>query len=170
MPRAFGRQVFLAALLSLGATAALAHPFHVSLAEAEYNAKDRMLEVALRVHPSDLEEALRRQAGRRIVLEKETESVPQIQNWLRQSLVFKSSSGKVAEIRWVGQEVSVQEAWLYFEVPLPQGLENVEITNRIFFDLLPDQVNTINIRDGQRKLTRHFTRSRPRQQLTLPAP
>ena len=36
-----------------------AHPHHVSIAEAEWNLKTRSLEVALKVHPNDLERALR---------------------------------------------------------------------------------------------------------------
>ena len=58
----------LALALGLGGAAPAAegvHPFHVTLAEAEYNAESRRLEVALRVyHPLDLETALTRRAGR----------------------------------------------------------------------------------------------------------
>lgn len=57
-----------------GASNALAagpHPFHISTAEMEYNAEEQRLEVALKLHSIDLENALSRQAGRRINVEKD---------------------------------------------------------------------------------------------------
>ncbi|MBW3596131.1 MAG: hypothetical protein KY475_02520 [Planctomycetes bacterium] len=155
----------VAACLLLAAGVAEGHPFHVSLAEAEYDAERSRLEVALRVHPSDLEEALRRQAGKRLVLENDGAD-PHIVAWLRRNLVVETPQGK-ADIEWVGKEVSVKHAWLYFEIPLSGGLENVVFTNRIFFDLLPDQVNTINFKDGGRRTTLHFTRGEPRRTLSF---
>ena len=47
------------------------HPYHVSLAEVNWNAKSNKFEVALCLWPADLEKALARQTGRPIDLEKE---------------------------------------------------------------------------------------------------
>ena len=47
------------------------HPYHVSLAEVNWNAKSHKFEVALCLWPADLEKALARQTGRPIDLEKE---------------------------------------------------------------------------------------------------
>jgi hypothetical protein len=156
--------IVAACLVSAGA--AWGHPFHVSIAEAEYKPESRLLEVALRLHPSDLEQSVRRLSGKRVVLEND-EADPQIIVWLRRNFMVKTQDGEAAEIRWVGKEVSVKHAWLYFEVSLPGGLEGAEFTNRIFFELLSDQVNTINFREGDQKATLHFTRTRPRRTLTF---
>ena len=47
------------------------HPYHVSLAEVNWNAKSQKFEIALCLWPADLEKALARQTGRPIDLEKE---------------------------------------------------------------------------------------------------
>ena len=47
------------------------HPYHVSLAEVNWNVKSHKFEVALCLWPADLEKALARQTGRPIDLEKE---------------------------------------------------------------------------------------------------
>ena len=47
------------------------HPYHVSLAEVNWNAKSQKFEVALCLWPAVLEKALARQTGRSIDLEKE---------------------------------------------------------------------------------------------------
>lgn len=49
----------------------VAHPYHVSMAEVNWNAKTRKFEVALCVWPADLEKALGQQEGRTIDLAKE---------------------------------------------------------------------------------------------------
>lgn len=50
------------------------HPFHVSTAEVEFNAKTKRLEVGLKCQTTDLERALRQMAGRKV----DVESDPQI--------------------------------------------------------------------------------------------
>lgn len=140
---------------------AAAHPFHVSIAEAEFKPQTGMLEVSLRVHPSDLETALRKQTREPVVLETSPNVDEQILAYLRRAFVVKTAEGNAAEIRWIGKEVSVKHAWLYFEIPLKDGLPGAEFSQRLFFELLPDQVNTINFRQGQRQATLHFTRAEP---------
>ncbi len=69
---------------------------------------------------------------------------------------------KVGSLKWVGKEVSVKAAWLYFELPLPDGCEGVTLSNRIFLELEANQVNTLNLREGKQKATLHFTREKPK--------
>ena len=66
--------VFGLVILSLfaGATLALRHPFHVTIAEAQVNINERgnkVLEVALRVEPDELELAIERRIDRKFKLE-----------------------------------------------------------------------------------------------------
>ena len=70
-----GPAVALAIALATPAAVAAPHPFHVTIAEADYNEESGKLEVALRIYnPGDLEEALGRRAGERVDLER-TENV-----------------------------------------------------------------------------------------------
>jgi hypothetical protein len=55
------------------------HPYHVSMAEVNWNAETKKFEVALCVWPSDLEKALGQQEGRTIDLAKE----PQVDQMMR---------------------------------------------------------------------------------------
>jgi hypothetical protein len=58
-------------LVSLGLTGSVsAHPFHISLAEAEFNATTGRLEVSLKVHAVDMERALSQRSRSSIDLEK----------------------------------------------------------------------------------------------------
>ena len=146
----------LSSLLLLGGIVA-AHPRHSSIAEAEWNAKTGRLEIALQVNPVDLEQALRRLADRPIDLDKSAGIDRLIQKYLARSFFAREPDGKQAKLIWVGHEVDVKDAWLYFEVPLKKGPENVTFGLAFFLELLPDQANTINFRVGKLRKSLTFT-------------
>ena len=138
-----------------------AHPFHVSIAQVKHNAESRSLEVALRVHPNDLETTLRRRTGKPIDLDK-TENVDKlIVEYLAEVFVIKPAEGKIPKLKWVGKQVDVKHAWLFFESPAPDGVVGVKFSNRIFFETLSDQVNTITLTDGDFKKSINCTKNRP---------
>lgn len=145
-----GALLALACALWLGG-AALAHPRHASIADAEWNAETGRLEVALRVNAVDLEQALRRISQRPVDLDTSAGLDRLMQDYLARSFVVKDSSGKRAGLIWVGYEADLKEAWLYFEVPLEKGPDNVTFADGVFFELLPDQANTINFRMGKQR-------------------
>ncbi len=136
---------------------ALAHPAHVSIAEAELNAETGRLEVALRVHPVDLERALQLRNKKRINLDKTNEVDALITAYLSDVFQVKRADGTAAKINWVGKEISLKWGWLYFEVPMKEGLEKARFSNRIFFELLEDQTNMILLKQGKSKTTLQFT-------------
>lgn len=142
-----GRGV-IALLLCLAAGPLSAHPFHASVAEAEFNPSTGTLEVALQVHPPDFQRALRRRRpGLRLTDERlEAEAA----RYLGEVFRVLTPGGERAPLRWVGLEPGIRATWCYFEFPLPDGLEGIRIDNRIFFEFESRQVNTINLRrDGR---------------------
>ena len=135
----------------------LAHPRHLSVAEAEWNAKSRRLEVALQVNPVDLEQALRLISNRPIDLDKTKGIELLLRDYIERSFVVREADGTRAKLKWVGHEVDLKDAWLYFEVPLKAGPENATFGAGLFFELLPDQANTINFRVGETRKSLTFT-------------
>ena len=147
-----------------------AHAFHVTVAEAEVNHKTGFIEIAMRVHPGDLELALGRIAKRRIRLEKELKVDDLIRSYLQRSIELKTARQKPRKIKWVGKEVSIKWAWLYFEIPLDKGLDDSTLTNKVFFELLKDQENTIVLKDGKRRQTLSFRKDKATQKIRLTVP
>ena len=148
-------------------SAVAAHPFHVSLAEVEFNPKSKNLEIALRVWPNDLERAIQIQNKKKINIEKAKNADELILKYLELAFVVKGLDGKAAKIKWVGKEISIKEAWLYFEVPMPKGVDGITFENRICFEVLDDQVNTIIFRSGKKRLSLKFTANSPKSKLDL---
>jgi len=155
----------LTSILCLSTLPASAHPFHVSVAELEYQPSTSTLEVALRLFPEDLETALRQRSRRRVHLERTRGIDRLIVEYLRERFVVADSrfakNREVAPIRWVGKEVDPRHAWLYFEVILTPGRRDWTIQNRVLFEVIVDQENTIRVKDGERRYALSFTRQRP---------
>ena len=149
------RVVLLLAVFWSPTSSISAHPFHVSFAEAEWNADTKMLEVALKVNPNDLEDALRRRTKRRIHLETDAAEKVIVQ-YLRDSFTVRRGKNKDIPLKWVGSEISVKDAWLYFEFPLQEGLNNITIQNSILSHVR-DQKNTVSIRNRKQRATLVFS-------------
>lgn len=159
----------IAVVLCLPPTAVFAHPFHVTIAEAEWNEESKSLEVSLRVNPLDVERLLRQRWKRSVEL---TEGDKKAEQELHQYLEERLSivvNGKRLKPKWVGMEVEVSRAWLYFEYPLAAAPGELAVEHRVFHELEKDQVNTLLLKVGDHKLTRHFTRHKAKHQIELPA-
>lgn len=138
------------------------HPFHVSIAEAEFNSETKCLEVALKVYPGDLERALQSMTGRPIRLEKTDQVDKLIVAYLQRTFSVVRDDQQAA-MKWVGKELSIKDAWLYFELELPDGLEGSQISQQVFFELQADQANTITFRRGKSRKSLTFSREQARQ-------
>ena len=139
---AIGLQVLLSAV---------AHPGHVSMAEAEY--VGGKLEVALQVNWQDLD----------IALEEHKVSVEQL---LKQHFVLRHASGKAAKIELLGSETQIFDTWLYFEVKLDSPLSHYTLENSLFMNQPHGrQINTVQLKSGESLRTFHFTSTHPRSKL-----
>ncbi|MEM7235467.1 MAG: DUF6702 family protein [Planctomycetota bacterium] len=152
-----GNVFVLASTLLLAASAAIAHPYHVTLAEAEFNVETGKLEVALRVTPEDFERALSHETGGPVDLEKTEDIDATIFRYLVESFRVRAAGGEDGKIHWLGKEVELKWAWLYFEVDLPGGLLGAELTNELFFEQFARQLNTVQLKQGEWKTSLSFT-------------
>ena len=135
---------------------AAVHPNHVSLTEIEFNPKTGNLEVSLRVWPEDLEKVIAKLKGEPTKLDHKIlkELMP---GYLKEKFVVRPiqdsqlesdgpSKQEPLSIRWVGAEIEVATAWLYFEVQTSGSKPDWEIDNKIFCELNDDQLNYISAR------------------------
>lgn len=152
---------FLALLL---APRLAAHPIHTSIAEADYNRATQTLEVALRVFIDDFEAGVSAFAKKPVSIEKsprkEFDAVAQA--YLAAKFTVRRPDGVLAGLRWVGREMKERdnELWFFFELPLPAGLEGCRVHHNLLGEQFPNQINSVRVRDGSRRLTLVFL---PRQ-------
>ncbi len=146
------------ALLTVFVSSAIAsHPFHVTRAEIDYNAKRKTFEVALCIWPEDLEKAVSKLEKRIVDIDAETEEKRNVlfKKYVAKSFRFmphelkEDEDPNAAEIRWAGSEIKVKQGWLYFEVDASSAASKWTIENEMFFELNDDQMNHIEIRIGK---------------------
>lgn len=154
------------ALLLCVAPPASAHKFHTSFAEADYNARERSLQVTLRTFPDDLENILTRRAGRAVTLDDKKRAAELTFAYLQEVFQLKDTRGRAVRLSWVGMEAGVDNVWLYFEAKLPAGGAGAQLSDRWLADLYEDQINLVNVRAGERKLTLTFERGTGFQPIT----
>lgn len=113
------------------------HPFHISVAEAEWNPETDRLEVSLKLHAVDLERALTRQGKRKVNLETDQEAEQLCTSYLEQHFfltlrenVPDDPSAEIesiakenrSRIKLIGREFDKTWLLLYFEMKLPSTL------------------------------------------------
>lgn len=144
--------VMLSLLLSaMSAQAVPPHTFHTSLMQLEYNAEEQTVEVALQVFVHDLENMLSQRSGKQVRLDKTPEAAALTLAYLNEAVRLKNREGQAKAFTWVGMEPSADAVWLYFETKMPEGLEGAQLRDRLFFEMLDDQVNLVHIKYAGKK-------------------
>jgi len=145
------------ALTGMCEAAIASHPFHVTRAEIEYNAKRQKFEVAICIWPEDLAKAVSKMEDRTVNIDTESETNRDklFAKYVAKKFRFTAKSDDANEkptaatIRWIGSELEVKQGWLYFEVDAKTTAANWSIENRMFFELNDDQLNQVQVRNGK---------------------
>lgn len=139
---------------------AVAHPYHASLAEVDYNPERQNLEVALRVLPEELEAVLSERAGKAVNLDATEDVDALIVAYLNETFRLLTDQAPSPPLQWLGKEVSHRAAWLYFEIAIDPQLR-WSLENRVLFDYEPQQVNTVLLRLGETQASLTFDARNP---------
>jgi hypothetical protein len=156
-----GIRLIRVALLGLAlAASARAHPIHTSLADADYSRATQTLTVALRVFVDDFEAALSAHAGRQLSLAQTptAEFDTLARAYLAERFTVRTRTGSVVAPRWIGREIKPveNELWFHCEYPLAEGVEGARLRHVALGEQFPNQINSVRIRDGDRKATLVF--------------
>ena len=155
------RRVLLAGALALLPATAFAHPYHTTSAVADV--RGRTVEVTLTVTPEDLQEALRRSAGRTIDIDTAPEVDALTHAYTKSRFVLTHEDQPLA-LRWIGTEIEADTARLYFEFRLPKKARDITVRNSVFFELAPAQINRVLVREDGHRHTLRFSPRDPAPQ------
>jgi hypothetical protein len=129
-----------------------AHTFHASIAQVDFISSKQTMEVIIWIHSEDIEGRMRQQLGRNASLDKSKDAERFLKEYLRGHFVLKDRAGKALGMQWVGVEARTHFVAVFFEVPAPNGIADVTLTNKILLAMLPDQVNTVKVKvDGKER-------------------
>jgi hypothetical protein len=150
----------------------LAHPFHISIGEMEWNATSQKWEVAVRVQSTDLQTAVRRFTKTQVDVDGENipdelvvylsehfylstvtpaESRKQEANASKSKAPASSERSSQSDLKWVGHEVERGWMWLYFELTPPKSDKELHLTNALLLEVVEGQTNTMLVRSGDKR-------------------
>ncbi|MEQ9376254.1 MAG: hypothetical protein RIG68_13795 [Imperialibacter sp.] len=127
----------------------LAHPFHVSVCDVEFNDKTKSLEISQRIFLDDLEEALRKKSGW-TTLDVVNPSDKKRFDALMKEFVIENLSieinNKPVKLSYLGHELESDAIWCYLEVTGVNNLTTIGVENSVLIDTFPDQVNLVHVK------------------------
>jgi len=103
----------------------LLHPGHSTRVEVQFNAKDQIIELSMRVDHGDLETALRKRYDRSLVMETMTDedAMELIAPYLQQTLRINGKKLTDQSFNWIGWERKRLSTWLYAELRVSDWID-----------------------------------------------
>lgn len=161
-------KLMLATLLLCASTAAWAHRFHAGITDISFNARTGSTEIVHTYMAHDIDGLLANMYGRQFDL-----SDPEDQDVLRKYIdgrfwLYGQDRTRLP-VRWVGMSINADYVTIYQEVEQTPLWKAGTVHQEVLTDFLPDQVNTVNLNEGNAVRTLTFDRNNV-EQPTRPTP
>ncbi len=127
-------------------TEAKKHPLYISIIDINHNAKDKALEVSVRIFTDDFENILKKYSNAKIDLSHPADKTAMdklVSNYLLSRLQIKADNKNTA-LHYVGFELQQESIWTYFEVTNIASVKKIEVNTTILYDYQEKQINIIH--------------------------
>ncbi len=143
------------------------HPFHSSVTEMTYNAKDQSWEISIRLFQDDLEQTLSSATGKKFrMIPGDEASEKGLEGYVRKHFGFRAGKQFSTPYRWLGTEQQQDAIWVYLEIPTTADLAGSYLENSLFIDEFEDQTNLVSWSFQGSKKSYLFRKSQEVQQLS----
>ncbi len=136
----------MAFILSLFLT--FIHPFYVSVIDVNHNAKDKNVEISIRIFVDDFEATLKKNYNKNIDLHKSTNDVQVnklITNYIESKLQV-AIDGKPKTMQYLGFEIQKESVWIFLEVNEIPHLKKINFNCNLLYDYQDKQMNIFNVK------------------------
>jgi hypothetical protein len=156
----------------LGSRPLTLHDFHASVTQMQYNSKEQVFEISIRIFTDDFEKALSALAGSRVNLAASPTSPndkndPLIEKYIHDHFTYISPQKQPKSIKYVGHEMEADANWLYLEMPYSGLFKGGLLKQNVLMELFDDQVNMVNVQYQGKKKTFVFRKNQPIQDLSF---
>ncbi len=140
----------------------LAHPFHTTTAEMEWNRDSGRWEVSLKMQGFDAQRAFQSQNQASPSLDRANkETIKQVfSKYLSTRFKLENARKESSEFHWIGMEEQGASLWFYFELTPPQDTTDLKLFQTVLHEFETDQVNTVTVR-SDRPRSINLTRKSP---------
>jgi hypothetical protein len=149
-------------LLLCASTLASAHRFHAGIADVSFNARTGSTEIVHTYMAHDIDALLANLYGRQFDL-TDPDDQDVLRKYVEARFQVLGPDKTRLRVRWVGMTADAERVTIYQEIEQTPLWKAGFIHNAILVDFLPDQVNTVNLNEGNAVRTLSFDRSNPEQ-------
>ncbi|MBS1628335.1 MAG: hypothetical protein JSR09_00870 [Bacteroidetes bacterium] len=140
------------------------HPFYVSVIDINHNAKEKILEISVRIFTDDLETALRNENRTTVDLAKTTYKAKNdklIALYIKNKLQL-NVDGKLVQLNYLGYEIQQESAWSYFEVTNISSFKKLAVNCSLLYEWQTQQMNILHVTEN--KIEKSFKLDNPKTQ------
>ena len=138
-----------------------AHKFYVSQLDMRYDGQSKTFQLSFSINIEDLEKALEKQHGKKLNLDENKEDNEELVFEYVNKHFLAKIDGKPLKLISIGYELEVDATWVYIETSQIEIPESIEITNKILFELFPEQKNLVKIKVGENDYSALLTIKNP---------
>ena len=138
----------LMVLLGFGPTAVFAHQMQVAMTTVSFKAASGAIEVIHRFYTHDTEQVMSELAGKQVDLLADAAIQQQFGRYVSEHFSLTDQAANQLPLALVGVELDGDFTWVYQEAPIPAQLSELFVLNAALLDVLPKQVNTVNVECG----------------------
>ncbi|MFD2572477.1 DUF6702 family protein [Spirosoma soli] len=151
----------------LGSRPLTLHDFHASVTQMQYNAKERVFEISVRVFTDDFEKALSEDSNTKVQLAVNDKNDSLIEKYIRPRFAYVNPQKQAKPINYVGHEIEADANWLYLEMPYTEPFRGGLLKQVVLMEMFDDQVNMVNITYQGQKKTFVFRKNQPIQDVSF---
>lgn len=137
----------VAVILVSSSMTAVAHNFHMGMADISYNQRTGSTEIVHTYTGHDLTTLLTELNGRQIDLGR-ADSEAVLRRYVEKQFTITRADGKRLPLQWIGAKVDADSVVIFQEVPKARLTKGDRIHNAVLIDFIPSQKNTVNVQTG----------------------
>lgn len=124
------------------------HEYYVSVTEIQYAEEQQSLQIISQIFIDDLEKLLKERYDDSIKLAPDNDA-ELIENYIKRYIGYKLQikvNGKALNFKFIGKEYKEDIAYCYLEIENISKIKSLVVTNKILFDILPEQQNIVRLK------------------------
>ena len=154
--------IFTFFILLFGAISVNSHESYLSVTQMKYNTETNSIQVEMKVTAHDIEKALKIHSGKAVILDKPSLDISN--NKLMEQYSQSNFRVKINDIKtyilYVGYEIELNDnAWIYFEIPCPEEIDKIELSNMVLTETFALQQNVTHLSTNTNKQSFVFTKN-----------
>jgi hypothetical protein len=124
------------------------HDYYISVTEVKYVKEAQSLQIISQIFIDDFETLLQERYDKSITLEPDSDSKViegYMQRYIEDKLKIKVNGTDVV-YKFIGKTYKEDITYCYLEIENITEIKSVEVTNRLLFDILPEQQNIVRLK------------------------